>query len=856
MTARSAEEPRGGRKQRLLLRVERFSREHWGAVFLATLLAVAGALWLGSKLRLESDVLALLPKENREVSAFRKALRDFGAIDYLIVLHDVPPGTDPEVLEGFADELAARLLDEHDLVDDVQYRLQPDADFLALFYENALLFLPPEKLPELAAKLDDRAVRDRLQAARAMLSTPAGGVAEMFLRNDPLGLMPLFLNRVLGGRGAFEVDLSDGYYLSKDNRSLLMLVRPTRPSQDLEFSRALLERVRALESEVRQEFAADGDAADVVAVRYGGNYAMVLEETALIRADVRRNLWVSLLAVSALFWLCYRRFAALLYSSIPLLVGQALTAGVAFLALRQLNAASSAFTALLMGLGTDFTIVMYARYVEERHRGKGIAEASEAMVGQTGLGVFTGAVTSAGTFFAMCISEFRGLFDLGFLIGVGIVLCAVAIVFLMPAMITWNETVRPRRIDPVRKLHLQSFGLEHLMPWAARHRAWTLAAVGTATAAGAVLAFGLEFDDSINALRSNRTEAARVQQDIAETFGASLSYMMAIVEAPDTATAVSKTAELHDRLLPFVADGTIGSYDSILSYLPPEEQQRAVLQALAADHSGAFDAARIRATFVAALEEHGFRGDAFDDTLARLDRFLSPSRPIGVDDLERRGLSRLVDRYVRADSEGVRVVTYLFPTDPRWKRRPPPGLIDALVAADPAIVVTGTNVVGQELRGFFSREAPRAVAVGLVLVFVLLLADFRSLRLTTVALAQLVCGVIMMLGGMRLAGISLNYVNAFVAVMILGVGIDYSIHLVHRMDESTGAVDAGLLETGKAVVMAALLNIAGFGTLMLGHYPALRSFGFVAAIGSVTCLLTALTLVPALMARPHTRDGS
>jgi predicted RND superfamily exporter protein len=70
-----------------------------------------------------------------------------------------------------------------------------------------------------------------------------------------------------------------------------------------------------------------------------------------------------------------------------------------------------------------------------------------------------------------------------------------------------------------------------------------------------------------------------------------------------------------------------------------------------------------------------------------------------------------------------------------------------------------------------------------------------------------------------------------------------------------GAITPGLLETGKAVVMATLTNIAGFGTLWLGNYPALRSFGQAALIGSVTCLFTALTLVPALMARTGAGDG-
>jgi predicted RND superfamily exporter protein len=99
-----------------------------------------------------------------------------------------------------------------------------------------------------------------------------------------------------------------------------------------------------------------------------------------------------------------------------------------------------------------------------------------------------------------------------------------------------------------------------------------------------------------------------------------------------------------------------------------------------------------------------------------------------------------------------------------------------------------------------------------------------------------------------LLDIHMNYVNAFVATMILGVGIDYGIHIVHRMTLTEDVMDPGLRETGKAVVIAAATNMAAFGVLAFGNYPALRSFGQVAVIGSATCLLTALTLAPALLA--------
>jgi len=93
----------------------------------------------------------------------------------------------------------------------------------------------------------------------------------------------------------------------------------------------------------------------------------------------------------------------------------------------------------------------------------------------------------------------------------------------------------------------------------------------------------------------------------------------------------------------------------------------------------------------------------------------------------------------------------------------------------------------------------------------------------------------------------MNFVNAFVTTMILGVGIDYGIYIIERISQEGLSNPAGLLETGKAVIMAALSNVGGFGTVGFSNYPGLASMGIVSAIGSITCLITALTALPALM---------
>jgi predicted RND superfamily exporter protein len=856
MTNTPGPEKKLGGKQRLLLRIERFSRQRYRLVFVMALLAIVAGTWLGSRLDLESDVLELIPKGNPKVDVFRDAIRVFGSIDYLLVLVEAGTETEPTDLEDFADFYAEKLRENEDLIEAVEYRLQVDEKFLELFYRNALLFLPADHLPELEDKFSDDAIRAQVRDNRLAMSSPTATITQNLILNDPLGLMGFFIERLLGHRGALQLDLSTGYYLARDGSSLIMLVKPTGGSADLEFDATLMEFVRQAADEALAELDDEGGDdldtdldAEPIAVRFGGNYLRSLEESEFIIQDASRNLTISFIAVCALYWLCYRRFAALLYSGLPLIVGQALTFALAFFALGRLNAASSSFTALLMGLGTDFTIVMYARYVEERRNGASLARATEMMVGETGLGVFTGAITSAGTFYAMCVSRFGGLWDMGFLIGSGILLCGVAILFMLPAMITWNEGVRKRKKDAVQKLHLQSFFLEHLIPFSARHRWPVIALITILSVASLYLAVNLEFDDSTNALRSNRSDALAVQTEISKKFGASLSYMMAIARGNTIEEAVHRAELVEERLKPYVESGVVGTYDSILTYLPPASEQNKVIDAIRTGSDDAFDADRIRATFIEALDDNGFRYEPFESYLEHMESFLSPERPITVEDLEVEGLERLVERYVARVEDEIWVVTYLFPTDPRYKRRPPPGLLDDLSLGDPDIVVTGTNVVGRELRKIFGVDILWAVLTGIVLVFVLLLLDFRSLKLTAVAMAQLIAGVLMMLGVMRLFNVEINYVNSFVATMILGVGIDYSIHLVHRLNLSNGRIDPGLLETGKAVVMAALTNMAGFGTLAFGNYPALRSFGLVALVGSITCLFTALTLVPALMVR-------
>ncbi len=135
----------------------------------------------------------------------------------------------------------------------------------------------------------------------------------------------------------------------------------------------------------------------------------------------------------------------------------ALTFGFAGLTYGKLSAATSGVAALLIGLGIDFVIVSYGRFVEERQQGASLEEGLARMSGSSGRAVVVGAVTSAATFYAFGVTEFTGLFQMGLLTGTGILFCMAAVLWLLPAMLSWSEDHHRKRARQPR-LYLHGLG--------------------------------------------------------------------------------------------------------------------------------------------------------------------------------------------------------------------------------------------------------------------------------------------------------------------------------------------------------------------------------------------------------------
>jgi uncharacterized protein len=255
----------------------------------------------------------------------------------------------------------------------------------------------------------------------------------------------------------------------------------------------------------------------------------------------------------------------------------------------------------------------------------------------------------------------------------------------------------------------------------------------------------------------------------------------------------------------------------------------------------------IEPRLVAAFRSAGLNPAAFEEGIRHFGAALRVREPLALSDLKGSTLERVVDRYVASYPGGSSVAIYCYPPADRWRRQVPPALA-SLVAQHDWAVLASPVVVAAELRRIVWKDAARAAVLGMVAVYLLMWADLGSHRRALLALAPLAVGLTWMVGAMALLGIRVNFMNIFVMTMVIGIGVDYGVHLLHRWWESDGAPES-LSETSKAIAVAALTTVVGFGSLVQSHFPGLRSVGAAAILGAVCTAVASITVLPVLLAR-------
>ncbi len=226
------------------------------------------------------------------------------------------------------------------------------------------------------------------------------------------------------------------------------------------------------------------------------------------------------------------------------------------------------------------------------------------------------------------------------------------------------------------------------------------------------------------------------------------------------------------------------------------------------------------------------------DDLHRL-RDVSTPTPIRLDDLP----ANLRERYVGKNGKWL---VRIFSKECLWEFGPLEKFVAEIRTVEPG--ATGrpfTTVEGLKAMqsGFLWAGVYALIAMVLVLLF-----DFGRIKQMLVALLPLALGMIATLGFMAMFGYSLNPANMIAFPLILGVGADNGVHVLHDFRSRDRKQRYRLTHiTGFGILVKALTTVLGFGTLMIAEHRGMASLGLILTIGVTCCMGTALVFLPALL---------
>jgi predicted RND superfamily exporter protein len=219
----------------------------------------------------------------------------------------------------------------------------------------------------------------------------------------------------------------------------------------------------------------------------------------------------------------------------------------------------------------------------------------------------------------------------------------------------------------------------------------------------------------------------------------------------------------------------------------------------------------------------------------------------------------LFDPYMTGDGNQVRISMRVFESDPDLRRGKlineiRSHLINEMGFAPDRVHVTGMLVLYNNVLQRLYRSQILTLGVVFISIMVMFGILFRSLKIALTAVLPSMLSVGMVLGTMGLLGIPLDIMTITIAAISVGIGVDDSIHYIHRYrqeiavdGDARAAMHRSHASVGRALFYTSVIIIAGFSVLALSNFIPSILFGLLTGLAMAMALVANLTLLPLLL---------
>jgi hopanoid biosynthesis associated RND transporter like protein HpnN len=775
-----------------------------------------------------------------------------------------------------ANQLQANLSGKTDTIQNV---LQPNAG--EFFDTHGLLYLDTDELQSFA---------DRLMTAQPLLGRLSEDFSigqfienldEAIRRGNPEQLFELIpvldqLALATDAVGAGEEYSLDWQTLLLDDDTgdrpaqAFLVVKPNLNFSKLRPAAGAIEDIRSASAGLANTLS------NPVRIRLTGTVAMEHEELISVSRGAGLAGTLALVTVTLVLFVALGSFATLAASLLTLICGLVATAAFAAAAIGSLNLISVAFGILYIGLGIDFIIHLTLRVQELMHDGQTVSDALPEAARDVGSSLTICAITTAAGFYSFIPTPFDGVSELGLIAGTGMFISLFATLTLLPALLT--VTLRNRQAQPLR---FRRFSTDLLRP-VTRRRTTVLIVAALLGVGSFALLDKARFDSNPINLRDASTESVQTFLELQDKADAGPATLAILSSGPDEAAALTK------KLAPLP---TVRSVTSVLDFVPSDQNVKLILledldialgpgfgdmgplQAPVPERVS--NALRSLQAGIAELGDSGatepdlkrvsesihrwFARTGNDSTtgyaamvtrlqaavladlpgqLGRLNKLLL-AQSVDLDTLP----AEVTDRWVSADG---RQLVEVHPTESFAGENAAGEFVSQVRQIAP--MATGLPVVHVEAKKTVVGAFQLAFAFALVIVIVVLTIFLRSAIDTLLVLGPILLASSVTVALAVLLNLPFNFANIITLPLLLGIGVDNGIHMVHRMKIAPPAAgDLLQSSTSRAVLFSSLTTICSFGTLAFSPHVGMASMGTFLSIGLFCSLFATLILLPVLL---------
>ncbi len=838
------------------------TRRPWTVVAVCAVVFLLALVSLG-RLRVSASLEAMLGSHSAAAGAFHRVITDFQAGEALLALVEPRDANAPATAgeragtAAFADALVEALLKDSRTRDRIAWaRARQDPAFIRFAAERIFpsgpYYLGESGTRELLARFEPSRLAEQFARNESLMASPgpAGGALSKAVLKDPLRLFELAANAGMGSLDASTPTDPHAEPLpefSSDGHAVLVRIASTTPMSDLESAQSLVALVKQITAELNA-----GGTGTGYNVRLGGAYAIAAIASGTIRRDSIISTLVSIALLYGLFVVFYRRWVAPLLIGLVAGVGLVVGFGVYSVDEPVVSPLAAAVAAMLAGLGVDYGIHFVAHFDALRALGHPTQRCAIETAREMALPITTNCFTSIFGFASLWPSQIQMLSDFAKLGTAGLVGAWIAAFTLLPALLVLTHT----KAD-LKKAAPPRFGVMADVV-AARPRLWVSTGVCLlliVALCAAIRGVGPRLEGDLTVLHPRPNEALRTTDEIIARFAGEGEMIPVLVRAGASSSLLPAVIDAAKALRSQTCKD-IGVADVIgMHRLLPDPRGIARVRALLAG----VDANTLLKNFDAAVAASAFEPSAYAGYRSFVGKMLAGGEPPTMADLQQypsiaQRLLPVATRPGAEESETLLVVRLTHPLRDRDRRAEVVAVLRAALAPVPQATLAGLAAVSAELDDATKQGLPQSVAISVSLVLIWLAIVFRRPLDVMMALVPLVFAGSFTVLFMMAVGARFNPINSIAIPLLDGIAVDAGVFLVSIAREARreGLGRSGLVErlrpTMHAVLLASATTVTGFASLCVTHTPAIRSLGFVAAIGITASFCGAAgVLVPWLL---------